>query len=228
MLKRLRNEVYNANKQLPKLGLVTLTWGNVSGIDRERGLVVIKPSGVPYKKLTPNNMVVLDMEGNVISGDGKPSSDTATHIRLYKAFPSVGGIVHTHSTWATIFAQAGKPISAYGTTHADYFYGQIPCTRALTEAEITGEYELETGNVIAETFTATNPMATPGVVVKNHGPFTWGETPEKAVENALVLEEIAKMAYHTQKLNPKTPQLAKTLLDKHYFRKHGENAYYGQ
>ncbi|MCL2286130.1 MAG: L-ribulose-5-phosphate 4-epimerase [Firmicutes bacterium] len=228
MLKKLRKQVYEANMQLPALGLVTLTWGNVSGIDRNRGLIVIKPSGVPYSDLSPDNMVIVDMQGNVLDGSGKPSSDTATHLRLYEVFPEIGGVVHTHSSWATIFAQAGKEIPAYGTTHADYFYGKIPCTRALTEAEISGEYELETGNVIAETFANLNPLAMPAVVVKNHGPFTWGESPMKAVENALVLEEVAKMAYHTQKLNPKTPHLMQELLDKHYFRKHGENAYYGQ
>ena len=228
MLKKLRKQVYEANMQLPALGLVTLTWGNVSGIDRNRGLVVIKPSGVPYSGLSPDNMVIVDMQGNVLDGSGKPSSDTATHLRLYEAFPEIGGVVHTHSSWATIFAQAGKEIPAFGTTHADYFYGKIPCTRALTEAEIAREYELETGNVIVETFANLQPLAMPAVVVKNHGPFTWGESPMKAVENALVLEEVAKMAYHTQKLNPKTPNLMQGLLDKHYFRKHGENAYYGQ
>jgi len=226
MLEQLRQQVCDANKQLPELGLVTLTWGNVSGIDRQRGLVVIKPSGVAYKDLTPENMVVVDLEGNVMEGSHKPSSDTATHLRLYRAFSTIGGVVHTHSTWATIYAQAGKAIPALGTTHADYFYGEVPCTRALTMQEITGEYELETGNVIAETI--IDAAAMPGVVVKNHGPFAWGSSPQQAVENALVLEAVAKMAYHTQMLNTQVPEIPQVLLDKHYFRKHGANAYYGQ
>ena len=228
MLKKLKKQVYVANKLLPKYGLVTLTWGNVSGIDRNRGLMVIKPSGVKYEDLTPDNMVVVDMQGNVVDGGANPSSDTATHLRLYQAFPHIGGVVHTHSTWATIFAQAGVAITAYGTTHADYFYGKIPCTRALTETEIAEDYELETGNVIVETFADLDPAAMPGVIVKNHGPFTWGESPMKAVENAVVMEEVAKMAYHTKKLMSGTPQLPQALIDKHYFRKHGANAYYGQ
>jgi L-ribulose-5-phosphate 4-epimerase len=227
MLKKLREQVYRANMQLPACGLVTLTWGNVSGIDRERGLVVIKPSGVPYEELSPDNMVIVDLGGKIIFG-GKPSSDTVTHLRLYEAFAEIGGVVHTHSPWATIFAQGGMEIPALGTTHADYFYGQIPCTRALTDTEVSGEYELETGNVIVETFANINPLAMPAVAVKNHGPFTWGKTPAQAVENAMVLEEVAKMAYYTLRLNSNTPQLAQVLLDKHYFRKHGENAYYGQ
>jgi len=227
-INQLVKEVCSANKKLPKLGLVTLTWGNVSGIDRMRGLVVIKPSGVPYKKLKPSDMVVVNLNGEVVHGKHKPSSDTLTHLQLYKAFPEIGGVVHTHSTWATIFAQAGKAIPALGTTHADYFHGQIPCSRALSPEQIAGEYERETGYVIEETFGNGDPMATPGVIVKNHGPFTWGETAKKAVENALVLEEVAKMAYHTLQLNPETPTLPQGLLDKHYLRKHGENAYYGQ
>jgi len=227
MLENLRQQVYTANMQLPALGLVTLTWGNVSGIDRERGLVVIKPSGVEYSELTPEKMVIVDMQGNVLEG-GKPSSDTATHLRLYQAFTEIGGVVHTHSSWATIFAQAGASVPAFGTTHADYFHGNIPCTRELTDAEITGEYELETGNVIVKTFADLSPQAMPAVVVKNHGPFTWGCSPAKAVENALVLEEVAKMAYHTKQLNSQTPDLTQILLDKHYYRKHGANAYYGQ
>jgi len=227
MLSELKKAVYAANMQLPALGLVTLTWGNVSGIDRERGLMVIKPSGVSYDELSPDNMAVVDMHGKVVEG-GKPSSDTATHLRLYEAFAEIGGVVHTHSAWATIFAQAGMGIPAFGTTHADYFYGKIPCTRALTDAEIAGEYELETGNVIAETFAEHEPFAMPGVVVKNHGPFSWGKSPSHAVENALVLEEVAKMAYHTMQLAPQAKEIPQTLLDKHYFRKHGANAYYGQ
>jgi len=228
MLKELREQVYAANMQLPEYGLVTLTWGNVSGIDRETGLVAIKPSGVAYEKLSPDNMIIVDREGNVVYGDGNPSSDTATHLRLYKAFPQIGGVVHTHSSWATIFAQAGKAVPAFGTTHADYFYGEVPCTRALTEQEIAGGYELETGNVIVETFEKLDPTAVPAVVIKHHGPFTWGESPKKAVENALVLEEVAKMAYYTMSLSPDMPQLMQPLLDKHYFRKHGSGAYYGQ
>jgi len=224
MLKKLCELVYAANMKLPKSSLVTLTWGNASGIDRKKGLVVIKPSGIAYENLRPSNMVIIDMEGNVVSEDGKPSSDTATHLALYKAFPDIGGIVHTHSTWATIFAQAGKDIPAYGTTHADYFYGTIPCTRALSEGEIAGKYELETGNVIVETAKENIPAA----LVKHHGPFTWGKTAEKAVENAIVLEEIAKMAYYTAHISPQLPSIPQTLLDKHYNRKHGTTAYYGQ
>lgn len=227
MLKNLRKLVYNANKDLPRMGLVLFTWGNVSGIDRERGLVVIKPSGVAYKDLAPENMVIVDLSGRVIEGT-KPSSDTPTHLRLYEAFPEIGGVVHTHSTWATIFAQAGKPIVPLGTTHADYFYGPIPCTRALSETEIKHDYEYETGNLIAETFATLDPNAIPGVLVKHHGPFTWGKTPDDAVHNSAVLENIALMAYHTQKLNTKAAAIPQPLLDKHYLRKHGENAYYGQ
>ncbi|MCL2204702.1 MAG: L-ribulose-5-phosphate 4-epimerase [Defluviitaleaceae bacterium] len=228
MLKNLRKAVCEANKDLPRLGLVCFTWGNVSGIDRKRGLVVIKPSGVAYKDLTPEDMVILDLTGNVIEGKRKPSSDTPTHLRLYEAFPEIGGVTHTHSMWATIFAQAGRGVAPFGTTHADYFHGPIPCTRALTEAEIAGRYEWETGSLIAETFTNRDPMALPAVLVKNHGPFTWGATPEASVHHAAVLENIAQMAYHTRKLNPKTPPVPQALLDKHYKRKHGPDAYYGQ
>jgi L-ribulose-5-phosphate 4-epimerase len=227
MLKNLRKLVCAANKELPRLGLVSFTWGNVSGIDRKRGLVVIKPSGVPYKDLTPENMVVVDLTGKVVEGKN-PSSDTPTHLRLYEAFPEIGGVVHTHSTWATIYAQAGKAIEPYGTTHADYFYGPVPCTRALTEAEINSQYEWETGNVIAEAFAVFDYAVTPAVLVKNHGPFTWGATPEEAVYNSAVLENVAQMAYHTRKLNVKTPAIPQALLDKHYKRKHGPDAYYGQ
>jgi len=229
MLKNLRKAVCAANKELPKLGLVQFTWGNVSGIDRGRGLVVIKPSGVAYKDLTPENMVVVDLTGKIVEGQGlRPSSDTPTHLRLYEAFAGIGGVVHTHSTWATIFAQAGRGIVPLGTTHADYFYGEIPCTRTLTEVEITGNYEWETGNVIAETFASMTPSAMPAVLVKNHGPFTWGTDADDAVHNAAVLENLAHMAYHTQKLNAKIPAIPQVLLDKHYNRKHGANAYYGQ
>lgn len=211
-------------------GLVTFTWGNVSGIDRARKLMVIKPSGVPYKDLSPEHMIVVNLEGKVVEGDGNPSSDTATHLRLYEAFPTVGGIVHTHSSWATIFSQAGQNLPAFGTTHADYFHGTVPCTRALTSAEVEGEYELETGNVIAETFSSNNidPVAMPAVLVKNHGPFAWGKDPLKAVENAVVLEEAAKMAFYTKQLTPDVPALPQSLLDRHYFRKHGPGATYGQ
>jgi len=227
LLKKLKKEVFAANLSLPEMGLVIFTWGNASGINREKGLVVIKPSGVAYDDMTWEDMIVTDMLGNVVDGNGKPSVDLPTHLALYKAFPEIGGVVHTHSTWATIFAQAGASIPAYGTTHADYFHGAVPCTRALTEAEINGEYELETGNVIAETFKNNiNPLAVPAVVVKNHGPFTWGKTPAKAVENAAVLEEVAYMAYHSQMLKAKpAPQM---LLDKHFGRKHGANVTYGQ
>ncbi len=228
MLEELKQVVLEANLQLPKYRLVTFTWGNVSGIDRERGLVVIKPSGVEYDKMTKDDMVVVDLEGNVVEGKLKPSSDTPTHLVLYKSFPYVGGIVHTHSPWATIWAQAGKGIPALGTTHADYFYGEIPCTRKMTEAEIKEAYELETGKVIVETFSFLDPMKMPGVLVHGHGPFAWGNDPYNAVHNAVVLEEVAKMAARTCHLNPNVQPIAQSLLDRHYLRKHGANAYYGQ
>ena len=227
MLKTLRKSVLKANLQLPKLGLVLFTWGNVSGIDRTRGLMVIKPSGVPYKDLTAEDMITVDMDGNIVAGEGNPSSDTATHLRLYKAFPDILGVVHTHSTYATAFAQAGHGLPAYGTTHADYFHGGVPCTRALTDSEINGSYELETGNVIVETFANLNPNAVPGVLVKNHGAFTWGTSPEDAVHNAAVLEECAKMAWLSRGLNPDMPPVGQVLLDRHYYRKHGPGATYG-
>ena len=227
MLKHLRKAVYKANMRLPKLGLVLFTWGNVSGIDRTRGLVVIKPSGVPYKELTADDMVIVDLEGNIVAGEGNPSSDTATHLRLYKAFPDIGGIVHTHSTHATAFAQAGRPLLPYGTTHADYFHGPVPCTRALTDFEIRGNYELETGNVIVETFANLDANAIPAVLVKNHGPFTWGTDPANAVYNAAVLEECARMALLSQSLELNMPQVGQELLDRHYYRKHGPDATYG-
>jgi len=228
MLEQLRQQVLAANLLLPKNALVTLTWGNVSGIDRASGLVVIKPSGVNYAELTAENMVIVDLDGKIIEGKLNPSSDTATHVELYKAFPNIGGIVHTHSRWATSFAQAGKPIEATGTTHADYFYGTIPCTRQMTPAEIAGNYEIETGKVIIETFRFLDPDLVPAVLFRSHGPFCWGKTPEKAVETAVVLEEVAFMQFHALQLNSDLQPMQKELLDKHFLRKHGKNAYYGQ
>ena len=227
MLETLRKTVCEANLQLPGLGLVLFTWGNVSGIDRSKGLMVIKPSGVPYEKLTAGNMIVVDLNGKIAWGEGNPSSDTATHLRLYKAFPDICGIVHTHSTYATAFAQAGLSLPAYGTTHADYFHGAVPCTRMLSAGEIQGEYELETGNVIVEAIANTDPNAMPGVLVNNHGPFTWGASPSDAVHNAAVLEECAKMAWISRCLNPDMPPVKQVLLDRHYYRKHGPGATYG-
>jgi L-ribulose-5-phosphate 4-epimerase len=228
MLKTLKKMVCAANRRLPRLGLVTQTWGNVSGIDRDRGLVVIKPSGIAYEDLTSDCMVVVDLTGAVVEGDYNPSSDTPTHLRLYEAFPDIGGVTHTHSTWATSFAQAGRPLEAYGSTHADYFYGPIPCTRALTEQEINNDYEWETGNVIVEALGDRNALAVPGALVKCHGPFVWGLTALDAVRNAVILEEIAKMAAITLTLAPGLQPVDQMLLDKHYNRKHGANAYYGQ
>ncbi len=228
MLKDLKESVWAANIELPRQNLVTLTWGNVSGIDRSRGLVVIKPSGVSYSALSVHHLVVVDLEGRVVEGNLRPSSDTATHLELYKAFSKVGGVVHTHSTWATSWAQAGRGIAALGTTHADYFYGEIPCTRLMTTAEIEGDYEAETGRVIVETFSQRDPMAVPAVLVNNHGPFVWGAHANEAVHNAVVLEEVANMALHTQCLRPETSPISQALLDKHYLRKHGAAAYYGQ
>ena len=229
MLKKLREQVFQANLLLPKHGLVTFTWGNVSGIDREKGLVVIKPSGVAYETMKAKDMVVVELEtGKVVDGELKPSSDTPTHLELYKAFPNIGGIVHTHSRWATSFAQAGRGIAALGTTHGDYFYGEIPCTRKMTEAEIQAEYEKETGTVIIETFKDKNPDAIPGVVVYSHGPFAWGKDVMDAVHNAVVMEEVAFMNIQTMILNQNIQPMQQELLDKHYLRKHGANAYYGQ
>jgi L-ribulose-5-phosphate 4-epimerase len=230
LLSALRKAVCAANRKLPKAGLVTLTWGNVSGVDRERGLVVIKPSGIKYKDLIPEDMAVVDFSGKTVFGRYKPSSDTMTHIRLYEAFPQIGGIVHTHSTYATAAAQAGVGLPAYGTTHADYFYGEIPCTRALTDREVNGDYETETGNVIAETFGKDTcfAMAVPGVLVKSHGPFAWGKNPMDAVRNAVVLEEVAKMACLSRVWQTDMQPVGQALLDKHFLRKHGEKAYYGQ
>ena len=230
MLEELIKQVYEANMELPKRGLVTFTWGNVSGIDREKGLFVIKPSGVEYEDLTPEDMVVVDLEGNVVEGKYKPSSDTATHLELYKKYDQIGGVVHTHSTYAVAWAQAGRDIPLYGTTHADYFLGSIPCTRNLTPQEIDEAYEKNTGTVIIETFEerGLNPEYTPGVICKNHGPFTWGKDADQAVYHAVVLEEVAKMALLTEQVNPKVEKAPDCIRDKHFYRKHGANAYYGQ
>lgn len=229
MLEKLKESVCKANLELPKYGLVTFTWGNVSGVDRESGLMVIKPSGVEYDNMTADDMVVVSLEtGEKVEGKWKPSSDTATHVALYNAFPEIGGIVHTHSRWATSFAQAGRGIPAYGTTHGDYFYGEIPCTRKMTPEEIGGEYEKETGNVIIETFKGIDESTIPAVLVNSHGPFSWGTDPENAVHNAVVLEELAFMALQTEVLNPDVKVMQQELLDKHFLRKHGKNAYYGQ
>lgn len=229
MLEQLKEQVYLANLQLPTHGLVTFTWGNVSGIDRAQGLVVIKPSGVSYEAMKAIDMVVVELEtGQAVEGALKPSSDTPTHLELYKAFPNIGGIVHTHSRWATSFAQAGRGMTALGTTHADYFYGEIPCTRKMTTAEIRGEYERVTGLLIKETFADKDPEAIPAVLVHSHGPFAWGADPMDAVHNAVVLEEVAFMNFHAMLLTPGIPPMQQELLDKHYLRKHGANAYYGQ
>lgn len=230
MLEHLKEQVFQANMELPKRGLVTFTWGNVSGIDRETGYLVIKPSGVEYESMKAEDMVVVDLEGNRIEGNYKPSSDTATHIELYKKYPEIGGIVHTHSTWATSWAQAGRSIPLYGTTHADYFYGPIPCARSLTEEEINTEYEKNTGLVIIETLEKGNmkPKSMPGILCTNHGPFTWGKDAHEAVHNAVVLEELAKMSCYSELINPNIKPAPQVIADKHYLRKHGENAYYGQ
>lgn len=229
MLEQLKETVLKANLLLPKHGLVTFTWGNVSGIDREKGLVVIKPSGVEYDEMTAADMVVVSLDGKRVEGELNPSSDTPTHLELYKTFANIGGIVHTHSRWATIFAQSGLGIPALGTTHADYFYGEIPCTRRMTGAEIKGEYEKETGTVIIERFGGLNPDDIPAVLVHSHGPFAWGTDAMNAVHNAVVLEEVAMMAWHNLSLSGNTIEpMQQVLLDKHYLRKHGANAYYGQ
>lgn len=229
MLEELKQKVYEANMQLPEHNLVVYTWGNVSGIDREKGLVVIKPSGVDYGKMTPDDMVVVDLEtGERVEGRLNPSSDTPTHLVLYRAFENIGGVVHTHSRWATVFAQSGRGIPPLGTTHADYFYGEIPCTRKMTPEEIAGAYEHETGNVIVETFEGKPADDIPAVLVHSHGPFTWGTDPFNAVHNAVVMEELAFMAWHNLSMNPDIPVMQQELLDKHYLRKHGANAYYGQ
>lgn len=229
MLEKLKQEVCAANLLLPKYGLVTFTWGNVSAVDREKGLVVIKPSGVEYDGMRPEDMVVVDLAtGAVVEGALKPSSDTPTHLVLYRAFPALGGMVHTHSRWATTLAQAGRGVPALGTTHADYFYGDIPCTRKMTPEEIGGAYEAETGNVIVETFAGRSPADVPAVLVHSHGPFAWGTDAHNAVHNAVVLEEVAFMAWHALVLQPELPVMQQELLDKHYLRKHGKGAYYGQ
>jgi L-ribulose-5-phosphate 4-epimerase len=227
MLEELKQEVFRANLDLVKHGLVIFTWGNVSGIDREKGLVVIKPSGVSYDDMRAEDMVVVDLDGKIVEGKLKPSSDTATHLELYKAFPEIGGVVHTHSTYATAWAQAGKDIPNIGTTHADYFSDAIPCTRDMTETEINGEYEKETGRVIIERFQLLNPVHIPGVLVKNHGPFSWGKDAHDAVRNAVVLEQVAKMASIAYLVNPQLT-MNNLLIEKHFSRKHGTNAYYGQ
>jgi len=232
MLERLKQEVLEANLLLPKYKLITFTWGNVSGIDRDKGLIVIKPSGVEYDVMTAEHMVTVELEtGKTVEGNLSPSLDTATHLALYKAFPNIGGIVHTHSRWATIFAQAGREIPALSTTHADYFYGEIPCTRKMTPNEIAGDYEAATGKVIVERFSDKDPATVSAALVHSHGPFTWGKKASEAVHNAVVLEEIAFMAWHVAMLAAQSPPIAsmqQELLDKHYLRKHGKNAYYGQ
>ncbi len=227
MLEELKEKVFKANLDLVKHGLVIFTWGNVSAIDREKGLVVIKPSGVEYDVMKASDMVVVDLDGNVVDGNLKPSSDTPTHLELYKAFPEIGGVVHTHSTYATAWAQAGKDIPILGTTQADYFYGDVPCTRSMTEQEIAGDYEKDTGTVIIEAFEGRNPSHVPGVIVKNHGPFSWGKNADDAVHNAVVLEQIAKMDFIALQVNP-AADMNNHLTEKHFNRKHGANAYYGQ
>ncbi len=230
MLEELKQKVYEANMDLPRYGLVTFTWGNVSGIDQDSGLFVIKPSGVEYEKLTPDDMVVMDLNGNKVEGRYNPSSDTATHLELYKAFPEIGGIVHTHSSYATSWAQAGRDIPCYGTTHADYIYGPVPCLRCLTKDEIDTAYEENTGHLIVNEFKRLGKdiMAVPACLCKNHGPFAWGKDAHEAVHNAVVAEEVAKMAYRCEVINPEVKPAPQELQDKHYYRKHGANAYYGQ
>lgn len=228
MLEALKQLVYEANMELPRYGLVTFTWGNVSAIDRETGMFVIKPSGVDYNELKPEDMVVMDLERRKVEGRYNPSSDTPTHLELYKAFPKIGGIVHTHSSWATSWAQAGRGIPCYGTTHADYIYGEVPCLRCLTAEEIEAGYEKNTGLLITDCFKNKEYMAVPACLCKNHGPFTWGKDAKEAVHHAVVLEEVAKMAFRCEQINPKAAPAPEELQDKHYLRKHGTNAYYGQ
>lgn len=230
MLEKLKKEVCEANLLLPKYNLVTFTWGNVSAIDREKGIFAIKPSGVPYEKLNPSDIVLVDLDGNVVEGKYRPSSDTKTHLIIYKAFKNIGGVVHTHSTYATSFAQAGVDLPCYGTTHADYIYGSVPCMRNLTKKEIDDDYELNTGKLIVSEFKKKkiDPLAVPCVLLKNHGPFTWGKDATEAVHNSVVLEECAKMAIYTKLINKNAEETPKCVQDKHYFRKHGKDAYYGQ
>ncbi|SCC45029.1 L-ribulose-5-phosphate 4-epimerase [Kosakonia oryziphila] len=227
-MQKLKQQVYDANMDLPRYGLVTFTWGNVSAIDHDRGLVVIKPSGIAYENMKPDDMVVVDLQGNRVEGQWRPSSDTATHLALYRRYHQLGGVVHTHSTHATAWAQAGLAIPALGTTHADYFFGDIPCTRALSEEEVREEYELNTGKVIVETLGKSNPLHTPGIVVYQHGPFAWGKDAADAVHNAVVMEEVARMAWIAHSINPALKAIDNYLMNKHFMRKHGPNAYYGQ
>lgn len=228
MLEALKEEVFQANIELPAKGLVTYTWGNVSAIDRKSGRVVIKPSGVEYENMKASDMVVIDLDGKVLEGDLKASSDAPTHTELYKAFPAIGGVCHTHSRWATTFAQSGRAIPAYGTTHADYFYGAVPCSRDLTEEEIKDEYEKNTGRVIVETFQGLDPGQIPAVLVKNHGPFTWGKNAAESVYLSVVLEEVGRMAWELEVKHPSIDAMPQVLLDKHFLRKHGPDSYYGQ
>lgn len=228
MYEKLKADCLEANLWLPKYGLITFTWGNVSIIDKELNVVAIKPSGVKYEDMSADDIVVVDLDGNVLDGKLRPSSDTPTHLRLYREYPHMGAIVHTHSRWATIFAQAKRAIPPLGTTHADYFYGEIPCTRELTSDEINGSYELETGNVIVETIGSHDPLHCPGIIVASHGPFSWGKDAKDAVMHAVVMEEVAMMAWHAMMMNPSIVKADQVLLDKHFFRKHGPNAYYGQ
>jgi len=228
MLEELKEKVLQANLELPVKGLVKYTWGNVSEIDRRQGIIAIKPSGVPYASMNIDDIVLIDLDGKVAEGECNPSSDTPSHIELYKAFSEIGGICHTHSRWATIWAQFGRGIPPYGTTHADYFYGTIPCTRDIRQDEIELDYEKNTGLLIIETFLNINPEQVPAVLVKNHGPFTWGKDANESVFNAVILEEIAQMAWHVTAMNPSKEKIPQIILDKHYFRKHGENSYYGQ
>lgn len=227
-LNELKAAVYKANLDLVRNGLVLYTWGNVSGIDREKGVIVIKPSGVDYDRMTADDMVVVDMEGKTIDSKYRPSSDTPTHLELYRRFPEIAGVAHTHSTFATAWAQSGRDVPFYGTTHADYFYGDVPCTRALTKEEIDGEYELNTGKVIVERMRGVEPLAVPAAIVASHGPFSWGSSPDNAVYNATVLEQVAKLAYLTESLKPDAERADRNMMEKHYLRKHGKNAYYGQ
>ena len=227
-MQQLKQQVFEANMDLPRYGLVTFTWGNVSAIDRQRGLVVIKPSGIAYESMTVDDMSVVDLQGHVVEGRWRPSSDTATHLALYRRYPDLGGVVHTHSTHATAWAPAGLAIPALGTTHADYFFGDIPCTRALSAQEVDEAYELNTGQVIIETLGEANPLHTPGIVVYQHGPFAWGKDAHEAVHNAVVMEEVARMAWIARGINPQLQPIDSWLMNKHFQRKHGPNAYYGQ